>query len=94
MPEMPVGYGLLAEAGDRLMAQVSPVRTWQHRVGRILKPSAAWIRSRGAHLFLVSGLLDPAAQQFANLCNLSADMDILSIVEPVPLIGDQHRSVR
>ena len=51
LPEMPTGYGLLVEAGDGLMAQVSPVRTQQHRVGRILKPSAAWIRSRGAHLF-------------------------------------------
>lgn len=33
------------------MAQVSPVRTWPHRVGRIRKPGAAWIRSRGAHLY-------------------------------------------
>ena len=51
LSELPAGYGLLVEAGDGLMAQVSPVRTWQHRVGRILKPSAAWMRSRGAHLF-------------------------------------------
>ena len=50
-PEMPADHGLPAEAGVRSMAQVSPVRTWLHCVGRILKPGAAWIRSRGAHPF-------------------------------------------
>lgn len=28
LSELPTGYGLLVEAGDGLMAQVSPVRTW------------------------------------------------------------------
>jgi hypothetical protein len=51
---MPADHGLPAEAGDGSMAQASPVRTRVFRVGRILKPGAAWIRSRGAHLF--SGL--------------------------------------
>ena len=48
---MSVDHGLPAEAGARSMAQVSPVRTWRYRVGRIVKPGATWIRSRGAHLF-------------------------------------------
>lgn len=48
---MPVDHGLPAEAGDGSMAQVNPVRTWRYRVGRIVKPGATWIRSRGAHLF-------------------------------------------
>ena len=51
LSELPTGYGLLVEAGDGLMAQVSPVRTWQYRGGRVLKPSFTWIRSRGAQLF-------------------------------------------
>lgn len=33
-------------------------------------------------------LLDPPAQQFANFRHLSADMGILPIIEPVPLIGE------
>ncbi len=50
------------------MAQASPVRT-RARVGRIAKPGATWIRSRGARLVSAAVLLHPAAEQAADLSN-------------------------
>jgi hypothetical protein len=41
---------LAGQGSSGSMAQVSPVRTRFCRVGRILKPGAAWTSSRGAHL--------------------------------------------
>ena len=70
------------------MAQVSPVRTWWYRVGRILKPGATWICSRGAHPLLRAGLFDPAPQQLADFRHMGADVCVLAIVEPMPAVRE------
>ena len=64
------------------MAQVSPVRTRRHRVGRILQAGRRLDSLPRRPPLSVAGLPDPAAQQLADLRHLGADVLILPVVEP------------
>ena len=79
---------LAGQGSSGSMAQVNPVRTRLCRVGRIVKPGAAWLNPAAptSDHSLTAGLLDPTAQQFADFRYLSADMRILPVTQPTPMM--------